>query len=259
MQRLQHGMQCTSTLLRSDSNFGLSLEGPDEGNGGHGVRAGSWPPSLQGSAATCASRSAPRRCWWSPAAWVLPANAVSAPNAKIVGNFAPPSCTSPNVCPDSAGHAPSRCISLQLLRLNPETVSIQGILYDTLPVGQVFGLMRPDVFCKISGPRRRFQLFDSNYYHEFMKNTATITTHYHTLLLMPWIAELSLRPFLSAWRRPRGSRRRCRDDSNWRQGLYIYFVDSLSCLSAAVDQDAPPHYGASWSTAAERQLRESTK
>ncbi len=32
------------------SDLLATLEGPDEGNGGHGIRAGSWPPSLQGSA-----------------------------------------------------------------------------------------------------------------------------------------------------------------------------------------------------------------
>lgn len=44
------------------SDLIATLEGPDEGNVGHGIRAGSWPPSLRGSAAACASRSAPRQC-----------------------------------------------------------------------------------------------------------------------------------------------------------------------------------------------------
>jgi hypothetical protein len=71
-----------------------------------------------------------------------PANAVSAATAKIVGNLAPPSCTSPNVCLDPAGHAPSRCISFQRLRLNPEPVSIQGIRY---PLARLYRLIRPVV------------------------------------------------------------------------------------------------------------------
>jgi len=74
-----------------------------------------------------------------------PANAVSAATAKIVGNLAPPSCPSPNVCPDPAGHAPSRCISFQHLRLNPEPVSIQGIRY---PLARLYRLIRPVVICK---------------------------------------------------------------------------------------------------------------
>ncbi len=74
-----------------------------------------------------------------------PANVVSASTAKIVGNFAPPSCTSPNVCPDSTGHAPSRCTTLQLLRLNPEPVSIQGIRY---PLARVFRFIRLAIICK---------------------------------------------------------------------------------------------------------------
>jgi hypothetical protein len=77
-----------------------------------------------------------------------PANAVSAATAKIVGNLAPPSCPSPNVCPDPAGHTPSRCISFQRLRLNnlnPEPVSIPGIRY---PLVRLYRLIRPVVICK---------------------------------------------------------------------------------------------------------------
>ncbi len=103
-----HAHQLCSDLM-------ATLEGPDEGNGGlvfvqevgHllcKVAQLHVPPEAHH---VSVDGLLPLEC--------SPAIAVSASTAKIVGNFAPPYCTNPNFCPDSAGHAPSRCISLQQL------------------------------------------------------------------------------------------------------------------------------------------------
>ncbi len=113
-----------------------------------------------------------------------PANAVSAATAKIVGNLAPPSCTSPNVCPDPAGHAPSSCISFQRLRLNPEPVSIQGILY---PLARLYRVIRPVVICKflvlvVDSSCLKDQSSRVPVYEKYGYTLPHITTHYFLYL-----------------------------------------------------------------------------
>ncbi len=127
----------TSTLLRSDGNFGRSRRG----------KRLPWYSCRKLATFFCevAQLLMPSEAHHVGGDGLLPlecspAIVVPASTAKIVGNFAPPSCTSSNVCPDSAGHAPSRCISLQ--QQNPPTFAVEPRicphLRDTLPVGQLF-------------------------------------------------------------------------------------------------------------------------
>ncbi len=74
---------------------------------------------------------------------------------------------------------------------------------DTLPVGQAFRTHSSSCNLQIPGPRRLFQLFDRAIITSasVWKIRLHITTHHHTLLLIPWIADPGIRvvSFRLAW------------------------------------------------------------
>ena len=64
---------------------------------------------------------------------------------KFMRDISPPPRTSPYVSPDSAGHAPPRCISFQHVWLQPKPVGIERIRDSLI---RLFGIIRPVVILK---------------------------------------------------------------------------------------------------------------